>query len=145
MIKQICILTKSYKHGGYCVAGIDVNNNEWIRLVNSDNPANDEIRKEQMFLNGKAIECLDVIEYDFVKNIPNSCQTENWLLNTSVKPKFIKSISLEELANIIHIENDDYFIINDSNLLYENQISNTNRSLFVFSIKNLTIEATTYE
>ena len=52
MIKQICILTKSYKHGGYCVAGIDVNNNEWIRLVNSDNPANDEIRKEQMFLNG---------------------------------------------------------------------------------------------
>ena len=145
MIKQICILTKSYKHGGYCVAGIDVNNNEWIRLVNSDNPANDEIRKEQMFLNGKPIECLDVIEYDFVKNIPNSCQTENWLLNTSVKPKFIKSISLEELANIIHIENDDYFIINDSNLLYENQISNTNRSLFVFSIKNLTIEATTYE
>ena len=38
MIKQICILTKSYKHGGYCVAGIDINTKEWIRLVNSDNP-----------------------------------------------------------------------------------------------------------
>ena len=24
MKKQICILTKSYKHGGYCVAGIDM-------------------------------------------------------------------------------------------------------------------------
>ena len=73
-------------------------------MVNSDNPNTDEIRKEQMFLNGKSIECLDVVEYDFIKNIPNSCQTENWLLNTSSKPKYIKSMSIEELANIINIE-----------------------------------------
>lgn len=145
MIKQICILTKSYKHGGYCVAGIDINTKEWIRLVNSDNPNTDEIRKEQMFLNGKSIECLDVIEYDFIKNIPNSCQTENWLLNTSLKPKYIKSVSIEELVNIIKIEKDDFFIFNNSNLLNENEISNINRSLYIFHVKNLKIEASTYE
>lgn len=145
MIKQICILTKSYKHGGYCVAGIDVSTREWIRLVNSDNPNTDEIRKEQMFLNGKSIECLDVIEYDFIKNIPNSCQTENWLLNTSVKPKYIRSISIEELANIIKIEKDDFFIFNNANLLDENEISSIKRSLYIFHVQNLKIEATTYE
>ena len=145
MIKQICILTKSYKHGGYCVAGIDVSTREWIRLVNSDNPNTDEIRKEQMFLNGKSIECLDVIEYDFIKNIPNSCQTENWLLNTSLKPKYIRSISIEELANIIKIEKDDFFIFNSANLLDENDISSIKRSLYIFHVQNLKIEAATYE
>ena len=94
MIRQICILTKSYKHGGYCVAGVDINTKEWIRFVNSDNPNTDEIRKEQMILGCKSIECLDVIECGFIKHIPNNCQVENWLLNTSVKPRFIKSLTM---------------------------------------------------
>lgn len=145
MTKQICILTKSYKHGGYCVAGIDINTKEWVRLVNSDNPNTDEIRKEQMFLNGKTIECLDIIEYDFIKNIPTSCQTENWLLNPSLKPKFIKSISIEELANFIKIEKDDFFIFNNANLLKANEISKIKRSLYIFHVQNLKIEASTYE
>lgn len=145
MTKQICILTKSYKHGGYCVAGIDINTKEWIRLVNSDNPNTDEIRKEQMFLNGKPIECLDIIEYDFIRNIPNSCQTENWLLNPALKPKFIKSISIEELANFIKIEKDDFFIFNNANLLKSNEISKIKRSLYIFHVQNLKIEASTYE
>lgn len=145
MIKQICVLTKSYKHGGYCVAGIDMNTKQWIRLVNSNDPNTDEIKKEQMFLCGKSIECLDIIEYDFIKNIPNSCQTENWLLNTTFKPRFIKSITIEELANLIKIEKDNYFILNNSHLLNVNEISKINRSLFVFHVQNLKIEATTYE
>ena len=145
MIKQICILTKSYKHGGYCVAGIDIATKEWIRLVNSDNPNTDEIRKGQMFLNGKSIECLDIIEYDFIKNIPTLCQTENWLINSFKNPQFIKSISVEELVNIIKIEKDDFFIFNNANLLKANEISKIKRSLYVFHVQDLKIEASTYE
>lgn len=145
MIKQICILTKSYKHGGYCVAGIDIATKEWIRLVNSDNPNTDEIRKGQMFLNGKSIECLDIIEYDFIKNIPTLCQTENWLINSFKNPQFIKSISVEELVNIIKIEKDDFFIFNNANLLKANEISKIKRSLYIFHVQDLKIEASTYE
>lgn len=29
----VAILTMSSKNGGYCVAGVDVNNGNWIRLV----------------------------------------------------------------------------------------------------------------
>lgn len=36
MKKNIIILTKSIKHGGFCVAGIDTDNGEWIRLISSD-------------------------------------------------------------------------------------------------------------
>ncbi|MBQ8196885.1 MAG: DUF1351 domain-containing protein [Clostridia bacterium] len=145
MKKQICILTKSYKHGGYCVAGVDIETKEWIRLVNSDNPSTDEIRKEQMILNGKVIDCLDALEYDFIKNIPNSCQTENWLLNNTISPRFIKSISLEELADIVELEKEEVFIRNTSNLLNEEEVSGVKRSLYIFHVQNLKIEATSYE
>lgn len=145
MIRQICILTKSYKHGGYCIAGIDIKTKEWVRLVNSDDPNIDEIRKEQMFLNGKPIECMDIVEFDFIKNIPNSCQTENWLLNTSFKPKYIKSVEIEELASILKLEEDEFFIFNNVNLLNKDEISNIKRSLFAFHVQNLKIEVTTYE
>lgn len=145
MIKQICILTKSYKHGGYCVAAIEISTKEWIRLVNSDDPKTDEIRKEQMYLNGKTIDCLDVVEYDFIKNISNSCQTENWLLNTSVKPKYIRTISIEELAKIIKLEKDKCFIFDKAGFLSVNEISNIKRSLYIFHVQNLKIDASTYE
>lgn len=145
MIKQICILTKSYKHGGYCVAGIDINTKEWIRIVNSDNPNSDEIRKEQMILGRKSIKCLDVIEYDFIKNIPNNCQVENWLLNTSVKPRFIKSLTMEQFVSLIKIDKDNYFIFNKENLLNVDEIGNINRSLYIFHVKDLKIEVATYE
>lgn len=145
MKKQICILTKSYKHGGYCVAGVDIETKEWIRLVNSDNPSTDEIRKEQMILNGKVIDCLDVLEYDFIKNVPNSCQTENWLLNNTISPKFIKSMSLEEFADIVELEKEEVFIRNTSNLLDEEEVSGVKRSLYIFHVQNLKIEATSYE
>lgn len=145
MIKQICILTKSYKHGGYCVAGIDMNTKEWVRLVSSEDSNIDEIRKEQMLLNGRTIECLDVVECDFIKHIPTNCQTENWLLNMSSKFRYIKTVPIEELANIIKLEKDDFFIFNNENSLNENKVSNIKRSLYIFHVQNLKIDAATYE
>ena len=145
MIKRICILTKSYKNGGYCVAGIDIDNKKFVRLVNSDDPTNDEIKKEQMFLDEKSIECLDVVEFDFIKNIPNSCQTENWLLNKTNKPKFIKSFTLEVLIDLLKFDNDNYFILNNGSALSAVEIAKLNRSLFVYYVQNLKIDATTYE
>lgn len=33
MVKTIVVLAKSIKHGKYCVAGKDINSNEWVRPV----------------------------------------------------------------------------------------------------------------
>lgn len=141
MKKQICILTKSYKNGGYCVAGIDMNTNEWIRVVTSNNPETDEIREEQI----QSINCLDVIEYDFIKSVPNFCQVENWLLNTSIKPKFIKTLTIEEVVKLIKIEKENYFICNKESALSFDEIVNINRSLFIFNVKDLKIEVKAYD
>lgn len=33
MKREVAILTKSSKFGGYCVAGVDINTGEWVRFV----------------------------------------------------------------------------------------------------------------
>lgn len=145
MIKQICILTKSYKHGGFCVAGIDVATKEWVRIVNSTDPNTDELRKEQLLVDGKVIECLDVIEYDFIQNVPNACQVENWLLNARITPRYIKTLTLEDLVKIIKLDRDNDFILNNANLLNADEIKSISRSLYIYHVKSLKIDATTYE
>ncbi len=145
MIKQICILTKSYKHGGYCMAGIDLENKNWIRLVNSESPDSDEIKKEQMYIDEKPIECFDVIECDFVKKISNGCQTENWLLNHDYKWKYLKSLSLKEILNLIKIDHDSYFILNNKDALNNFEASRMYRSLFLFYVHNFKVDVSSYE
>ena len=33
---EMVVLTKSAKNGGHCVAGIDVDTGNWVRLVSND-------------------------------------------------------------------------------------------------------------
>lgn len=48
MEKDIIVLTCSAKHSDYCVAGIDLETDEWIRLVASDDFDTNEIPKSFM-------------------------------------------------------------------------------------------------
>ena len=82
MIKQICILTKSYKHGGYCVAGIDLETGEWIRLVASDDLDTNEIPKSFMLYSDfTPCKPLDVVSVDIIEELPGDIQPENVLVN----------------------------------------------------------------
>lgn len=36
MKREVAILTKSSKFGGFCVAGVDINTGEWVRFVSND-------------------------------------------------------------------------------------------------------------
>ena len=56
MEKTIIILTKSKKHSGYCVAGIDFETGEWIRLVSSDIETEGAVPNETLQLsNGETL------------------------------------------------------------------------------------------
>jgi len=73
MKKTIIILTKSKKHSGYCVAGIDYETGEWIRLLSSDNETEGAVpRDDLVFSNGQILEVYDIITCDLVK----PCGTE---------------------------------------------------------------------
>lgn len=145
MKKQVCILTKSYKNGGYCVAGIDIETNSWIRLVDSEDVRSDEIKKHQMFTKKREINCFDVIEVEVVKHIPHKCQIENYLVDSRTQFKIIDTFDLEKVINLIKIDKDNFFIANREEALDEAEVDAVEKSLFVYLVENLIIEATATE
>lgn len=145
MIRQICLLTKSYKQNGYCVAGIDIESREWIRLVSSIDPSSDRISKSYLEINEKSIDCFDIIEVDTLANIPTECQTENWLIRETDPPKYVGTVSKDELFNYLKLDTPDYFIVNNGGYLTEKEVFRLDRSLFAFEVCNLTVQIEEYD
>ena len=59
---QIIILTKSSKHSGYCVAGVDVNTGEFYRIVTEDDTTNGALAKEDLlYENNKECQIFDEV------------------------------------------------------------------------------------
>ena len=50
MEKEILILTKSCKNGGYCVAGIDLETKKSVRLVSDDQGTQGALSKDDLRL-----------------------------------------------------------------------------------------------
>ena len=99
MIKQICILTKSYKDKGYCVAGVDIENGQFIRLISSED-SDDKIPYWFMDNYSNRIDVLDLVEVDLKKNVQKNCQKENYLIDLKTPLKKIGNISFQELLKI---------------------------------------------
>ena len=72
MRKTIVCLANSYKHGGRCIAGIDIDNGQWIRLHgNSTDGA--LCACEYMLDDGSEPRLLDVIEVELHYALPSDC------------------------------------------------------------------------
>ncbi len=99
MEKTIIILTKSKKHSGYCVAGIDFETGEWIRLVSSDIETEGAVPNETLQLsNGETLEIYDIITCRLLKSCGTMVQPENWLYDEKVKWKKIGKSNLNEVV-----------------------------------------------
>ena len=87
MKKNILILTCSSKHHGYCVAGIDLSTNKWIRLVSSPEVSHNEIPSSFMhYANGMRCNPLDIATIDVIRFLPGKIQKENALVNLTFTP-----------------------------------------------------------
>jgi len=81
MKKEIIILTKSAKINGFCVAGVDISNGEWIRLVSDD--ANGEgavSRNDLTYEDGIQAEIFDLVAVECMP-AATEAQSENYLYN----------------------------------------------------------------
>lgn len=77
--KTIVCLANSTKLGSRCVAGVDVESDEWIRPIGSgDHGA--VIRSERTYIDGTEPELLDLIELSLSRPTPRPGQPENWKL-----------------------------------------------------------------
>ena len=139
MYKEIVILTKSKKYGKYCVAGIDLKTNKWIRLVKNDNEHDGALGDIDMICDDYTIaDVQDVVKVPIAKEIPNGCQTENNLIDRGKWQKLGKMSLKKIVFNTIPID-EPYVFCDNQCCLDANSIQNIDYSLQIAKAENLKI------
>jgi len=82
--RQIICLAASRKHLGYCYAGKDSGNGQWVRPV-SARQGHEISDFERTLLSGARAAVLDVIEVSLLQPQPHTFQSENHLNNPAVR------------------------------------------------------------
>ncbi len=77
MRKTIVCLANSYKHGGRCIAGIDIDSGKWIRL-HGNSPDGALCACEYALDDGTEPRLLDLIEVVLHYAIPSDSHPEDW-------------------------------------------------------------------
>lgn len=103
---EILILTQSAKHGGLCVAGIDLDSNRLVRLV--ADASGKEVNGYDFRTSERAIQILDKIQIQAIE-APLKIQTENIILHKI--NKIIGRCDSQTANNIMSS------VINNGNLL----------------------------
>ncbi len=98
MKKEIIILTKSSKNNEYCVAGKDISNGKWIRVV-SETDGGEVPKKDVKYSDGSEVEILDIVEITFKKHEPKEHQCENYIYDNNVTWKKMERNTVEEIKN----------------------------------------------
>lgn len=94
---KVILMTRSSKHGGFCVAGIDVATGRWIRLVTGDERLHGAVPASEM------CHCapLDLVEIPVLRPAPTRRQPENVLLDRSHPWRRIARCSTEQVLRFV--------------------------------------------
>lgn len=135
MKRDIVILTRSYKRGGLCVAGIDAKTGEWVRLVSSDVKSHGALTSRT----ASSFNVLDQVQVEIEEARPTPYQPENLLVD--IKQRIIKTgtWNLEQVLNLHPAEDPDYIFVNTNRALSEKQMSETDGSLVLVHVDNFSI------
>lgn len=143
MEKEILILTCSAKHRGYCVAGIDLDMDEWIRLVASDDLNTNEI-PESFMLYSDFTPCkpLDVVSVDIIEELPGDIQPENVLVNLRRKPVLKYRVTPDQLED--YISSDMYIYKDTSSYMNRSTACGCGYSLGLYKVQDIYLDVFEY-
>ena len=130
MKRSFALITRSYKYGGFCIAGIDVETKGWIRLVSSEDPYKNEIPKSVF----EPFDDLDILEVEVKGGAPCGCQTENFVLDLSVPPRRAGKLSFYELLNPAYVSTSPTIFGNLFSGLFAEEIARQRASLGLFEV-----------
>ena len=146
MLKEVIVLAVSYKRGGFCVAGIDASNGEWIRVVSNDIENERSVPLEAItFEDGTKVAPLDVMRIPFVEHCPTPVQPENWVYDETKEWELIRNSSLDEVLELHPLESDSYIFYNNNKSLHESEMVNGLPSLKLVKIENPHLTIQTFE
>lgn len=136
MKKSFALITRSYKNGGYCIAGIDMETKRWIRLVSSEDPHESEIPKRFF----EPYDDLEILGVEVVRAVLYGCQTENYLLDLSVPPERRGKFSFEELLTPAYVNSPPALFGNLYSHLSSEEIARQRTSLGLFVVRTLVFD-----
>lgn len=135
-------LAVSYKYGGLCVAGLNLDTLEYVRIgYPSGNECaaipSGEFRYKTM--GGEIqLKVLDVIDITAEKMVDNGCQTENYSLRSI--NGYDGPYTIEQIAAIYRdLEKDNYIYLNSFDYVGIKHIDDVNYSLQFVKVENFTI------
>lgn len=134
----------SNKHSNYCIAGIDINNREWVRPVSSLTHIERAVpREDATYENGEEVQVLDIVRIHFIQPLPTKAQPENELYSDNIKWKKIGNYTFAELVNRIPLDDIEYIFENNNKALTEDEL--TGKSLAFVRIERPDIFIKTFE
>ena len=137
MRKEILIMTKSAKINGFCVAGIDISNGRWIRLVSDDENGEGAVSREGLtFQNGTQAKIFDLVAVE-CEYFPTEAQSENYLYDNHFYWEKIGAMNREEAFSECPLNNSQYIFENSERSIDENEI--TGESLVLVEIDHIVI------
>ena len=137
MRKEILIMTKSAKINGFCVAGIDISNGRWIRLVSDDENGEGAVSRDDLtFQNGTQAEVFDLVAVE-CEPLPTDAQSENHLYDTEYYWTKIRTMSRNEAFSECPLSNSQFIFENSARSLDENEI--TGESLVLVEIDHIIV------
>lgn len=110
MNKKIIILTKSEKNGGYCVAGIDLETKEFIRLVSEDTGSKYALQKDDItYKDDSEVEILDMVNVILNGEQDLWYQPENYIIDDKFRFKKVGRATIENILECANLEQNIFY------------------------------------
>ena len=138
---KLAVLTKSSKHSKYCVAGIDYESGNWIRLMTEDSQTHGAVdKKDLIFENGEECQLLDIVKVTIEKDAGDELQPENVLMNTSKFMCKVGETTIKDILKIHPAERKDYIFGNKYSYIKKERVGQLGYSLMLVKVNNLLIK-----
>ncbi|MCF2643499.1 hypothetical protein I6E50_13975 [Roseburia hominis] len=137
---RIIIMTESSKFSKKCVAGINIDNGEWVRLVSSDKETHGAISDEDLrCFDGRKCNVLDVVNVPIIRTCGNEIQPENILMDTSKYITIEGKATLSDVLKIHSAEIRDSILGNKYSYITESKVRSVGYSLILVQVEDLVI------
>lgn len=139
MKKILVILAKSAKYGNYCVAGIELSTNKWIRPISHDEKIFDAVTAAELtYSDNTEAQILDVAEIDFEDTrVENPVQPENFFFKGTWKK--LAHWNLNDFEKFCGYDKTDFIFYDTSRRLELSTLTEKNKSLLILPIENLSV------
>ena len=149
---EILILATSIKNSGYCVAGLDLQNNKLIRLISDDVKSNYALsRKDITYYNGILCTPMHIVVADNLTYSPSANQKENFRIDTSKSPVFsFKQMFNDDIVSFLKKRkvlepSGNLFMGSKRHFLYENEMKGYQKSLKIYFAKEIYLYQINYD